>query len=140
MNRILTIVGVLTIAAFTARPLRSGTITLTPGETGGIDILQVTDITDLSPINLGATPLSLTFHNDTGLTFTDLHFVASIAQTVPITGDGDGFFSTFIGTTTTADFFAAPGDPGIPNSTVFTVSATGFLPGTTLTMTPTVVP
>ncbi len=137
MSRVLMIAGLL--AAFTVGPLRSGTIAITPGETpADVVALQVTDIANLAPINLGATPFSLSFHNGTGVTFTDLHFVASIAQPTPITGNGDGFFHNFIGTTTTADFFSAPGDPGIPTSTAFTVTATGFVAGTTITMTPTV--
>jgi hypothetical protein len=128
------------MVALTAGPLRSGTITLIQGETptSDVGILQVTNITNLLPINLGATPFSLSFHNGTGFTFTDLHFVASIVQPASISGDGDGFFHNFIGSTTTADFFSAPGDPGIPTSTTFTVSATGFVAGTTITMTPTV--
>ena len=137
MIRALSIAVLLAFAV--AGPLRSATITLTQGEIiADVGILQVTNLTSLAPVNLGGTPLSLSFHNGTGLTFRDLHFVASIAQPTPITGDGNGFFHNFIGSTTTADFFSAPGDPGIPTSTVFTVTATGFVAGTTITMTPTV--
>lgn len=135
MNRMLTIAGLLMLMGLTTRPLRSETITLAPGdETGQIDI------TSLSPINFGAGGPPVTFFNATGLTFTDLDFSTDIAQPNFITGDGSLFFDSLASTTTTLRFFNLGTDiiRGMPPSTVFTVTNTGFVSGTTLTMTPTV--
>ncbi len=89
------------------------------------------------------------FHNNTGSTFTDFHFVF-VNLGPNATGDGDGFFKKVVPERSGSSLqfqelsFFMDGGTGIPHCTYFRITATGFNnigPGggpTTITMHPTV--
>jgi hypothetical protein len=131
----LVFVSLLSVLSFLAGPLGAEPIvSFEPAPS------NQTNLPNLDTFGLNTNPAGnfgpAAFHNGTGSTFVDFHFRFP-AQPLPAGGNGGPFFGGVAGTTTTLDF-TQDGGTGIPNSTNFTITATGFTPNTRIAATPTV--
>lgn len=145
-GRFLIVLGML---MFFVGPIHADpVVTFSPGGTGnpiGIAFFQpfvnaevILGITDSNGT------LTVALINISRATFQDYHFVADQVQSGPLTGNGLPFFSIFIpvnaadpftglpSTNNGIDFFVGSTGTGIPVSTIFTVTFTGFTPNTTI--------
>jgi hypothetical protein len=131
----LVLVSLLSVLSFVAGPLGAAPIVnFEPA------LSNQTNLSNLDTFGLNTNPAGnfgpAAFHNGTGLTFVDFHF-SFPAQPLPAGGNGGPFFGGVSGTTTTLDF-TLDGGTGMPTSTNFTITATGFTPNTRIAATPTV--
>ena len=150
--RFLTVLGML---IFFAGPIEADpVVTFSPGATGNVIGIAFFRPPVNAEIILGVTDSSGTLTvglvNISRATFQDYHFVADQIQAVPLTGNGLPFFDTFIpvnapdpftglpSTNNAIDFFIGSTGTGIPVTTIFTVTFTGFTPNTTIRGTATV--
>jgi hypothetical protein len=151
---------VVSIVYFTTQPIQASPVTLTKGSnplslslTGGPTSLSlgvvagagglpsITTLNSFTPFNVIVAPdgtVNLAFINLTGIHWNDLHFTWVPDQPG---GAAFPFSSDFFGTLeSTPGHMDMSGGPGMPNGTIFRVTATGFLPGTVITITPSSVP
>ncbi|HKG47967.1 MAG TPA: PEP-CTERM sorting domain-containing protein [Pyrinomonadaceae bacterium] len=151
--RILTVAGML---IFFAGPIQADpVVTFSPGgsDQDAIGIAFFAPLVNAEVI-LGVTDntgtLTVVLVNISRATFLDYHFRSDTVQAAPWAGNGLPFFDTFIplntldpftalpATNNGIDFFVGSTGTGIPVTTIFTVTFTGFLPNTIIRGTATV--
>jgi len=145
-SRFLIVLGML---IFFAGPIQADpVVTFSLGATGNVIGVAFFRPPGNAELILGVTDsngtLTVGLVNISRATFQDYHFVADQMQSGPLTGNGLPFFATFIsvnapdpftslpGTNNAIDFFVGSTGTGIPVSTIFTVTFTGFTPNTTI--------
>jgi len=135
-SRFLIVFGML---IFFAVPLKADPVVLfaaTPGANPMLNIMTLQQFI-VGTTNANGT-LTVVLHNASNFTFLDFHFVTMGIQSAPWTGNGLPFFGDFTSTNSSIDFVTGGTGTGIPPSTVFTVTFTGFLPNTIIRGTATV--
>ena len=151
--RFLTVLGML---IFFAGPIQADpVVTFSPGgsEQDAIGVAFFSPPVNAELI-LGVTDsngtLTVVLVNISRAAFQDYHFRSDTVQAAPWTGNGLPFFATFNplntldpftglpSTNNGIDFFVGSTGAGIPISTIFTVTFTGFAPNTTIRGTATV--
>ena len=127
------ILGALAILCFVAAPLKADPIVIiTPGGTGATNI-NSTQIFTVGTTDAGGT-LTAVFLNNTDTTFVAFRFFQEIGvQSVPWQGNAGPFLpEAFFADNTSIAFRQGDTGTGIPPNTIFTVTFTGFAPGTTI--------
>jgi PEP-CTERM motif len=127
------ILGALALFCFLAAPLKADPIViLTPGGSGAININSTEVFTVGTTDATGM--LTMVFRNNTDMTFVAFRFFQEVGiQSVPWQGLGapllpDGVFAD----NASIVFEQGHQGTGIPPNTIFTVTFTGFSPGTTI--------
>ena len=127
------ILGALTVLSFFAAPLKAEPIViLTPGGTGA------TNLNNIEIFTVGTTDaagmLTVVFRNNTGMTFRAFLFFQEVgSQSVPLQGSGGTLLpEAFFADNVSIAFRQGDTGTGILPDTIFTVTFTGFSPGTTI--------
>jgi len=129
---IVRLLGALAMLSFFAAPLKADPIVvLTPGGTGA------TNINSTETFIVGTTDaagmLTVVLSNNTNVTFEALRFFQDVGvQTVPWQGTAMPLFSEAFANNFSIDFLQGDQGTGIAPNTSFTVTFTGFTPGTTI--------
>src|SRR5688572_3806752 len=132
VNRVARILGALAMLSFFAAPLKADPIViLTPGGIGA------TNINSTQSFIVGTTDaagmLTVVLRNNTSTTFVAFHFFQDVGiQSVPWQGNAMPFFSEGFANNFSIDFFQGHQGTGISPDITFTVTFTGFSPGTTI--------
>jgi hypothetical protein len=127
------ILGALAILSFFAAPLKADPIViLSPGGTGATNI-NTTEIFTVGTIDATGM-LTAVFLNNTDMTFVAFRFFQEVGiQSVPWQGSAVPFLPDAIFADNASIFFEQGHQgTGIPPNTTFTVTFTGFSPGTTI--------
>ena len=126
------ILGAVAMLSFFAAPLNADPIVeISPGGTGATNI-NSTEIFIVGTTD-AAGMLTAVFRNNTNTTFVDFHFFQDGGvQSGPWQANTNVFFSEVFSTNFSIDFLQGDQGTGIPPNAVFTVTFTGFAPGTTI--------
>ena len=126
------ILGVLATLSLFAAPLQADPIVMvTPGGTGATNINSTQ--TFIVGVTHPAGTLTAIFRNNTDVIFVGLRFFQEVGfQSVPLQGNADPFFSEGFANNFSIEFLQGHQGTGILPNTVFTVTFTGFSPGTTI--------
>jgi hypothetical protein len=127
------ILGALAVLCFVAAPLKADPIVIiTPGGTGATNI-NSTEIFTVGTTDASGM-LTVVFRNNTDMTFVAFRFFQEVGmQSVPWQGLGGPFLSEgFFADNSSIAFRQGHQGTGILPNTVFTVTFTGFSPGTTI--------
>ena len=127
------ILGALAMLSFFAAPLQADPIVLlTPGGAGATNI-NSTEIFTVGTTD-SAGMLTAVFRNNTQMTFVAFSFFQEVGiQSVPWQGNAGPFLpEAFLADNFSIAFRQGDQGTGIPPNTTFTVTFTGFSPGTTI--------
>lgn len=127
------ILGALAMLSFFAAPLKADPIViLTPGGAGATNI-NSTEIFTVGTTD-AAGMLTVVLRNNTDMTFVAFRFFQEVGiQSVPWQGNAGPFLpEAFFADNVSIAFRQGDQGTGIPPNTTFTVTFTGFSPGTTI--------